>query len=36
VASVSNGEKRWDANTLGTIMATDVFGTRNAGLRLGG
>ncbi|WP_407685948.1 SDR family NAD(P)-dependent oxidoreductase [Mycobacterium sp. HUMS_1102779] len=36
VATVSSGQKRWDANTLGTIMATDVFGTRNPGLRLGG
>jgi hypothetical protein len=36
VASVSNGQKRWDATTLGAIMATDVFGTRNTGLRLGG
>ena len=36
VASVSNGEKRWDAEKLGAIMATDVFGTRNTGLRLGG
>ena len=36
VASVSNGHKRWDADKLGGIMATDVFGTRNTGLRLGG
>jgi len=36
VASVSNGQKRWDADKLGVIMATDVFGTRNTGLRLGG
>jgi NAD(P)-dependent dehydrogenase (short-subunit alcohol dehydrogenase family) len=36
VASVSNGQKRWDADKLGAIMATDVFGTRNTGLRLGG
>ncbi|MFO7166317.1 MAG: short-chain dehydrogenase, partial [Mycolicibacterium hassiacum] len=36
VATVSNGGKRWDANKLGAIMATDVFGTRNTGLRLGG
>jgi NAD(P)-dependent dehydrogenase (short-subunit alcohol dehydrogenase family) len=35
-ASVSNGQKRWDAEKLGAIMATDVFGTRNTGLRLGG
>lgn len=36
VAAVSNGQKRWDAEKLGAIMATDVFGTRNTGLRLGG
>ncbi len=31
--TISNGGKRWDANTLGSRMATDVFGTRAAGLR---
>jgi len=36
VATVSNGQKRWDATKLGSIIATDVFGTRNPGLRLGG
>lgn len=36
VAVVSNGGKRWDANKLGGIFATDVFGTRAAGLRMGG
>ena len=36
VATVSNGQKRWDADKLGAIMATDIFGTRNTGLRLGG
>ncbi|BCO34313.1 short-chain dehydrogenase [Mycobacterium heckeshornense] len=36
VASVSNGGKRWNAGKLGAIMGTDVFGTRNPGLRLGG
>ena len=36
VASVSKGEKRWEADKLGAIMATDVFGTRNTGLRLSG
>jgi NAD(P)-dependent dehydrogenase (short-subunit alcohol dehydrogenase family) len=36
VSSVSNGGKRWQAEKLGVIMATDVFGTRNPGLRLGG
>jgi NAD(P)-dependent dehydrogenase (short-subunit alcohol dehydrogenase family) len=35
VAAVSNGQKRWEADKLGMIMATDVFGTRNTGLRLG-
>ncbi|MCW2652774.1 MAG: hypothetical protein QOE41_2976 [Mycobacterium sp.] len=34
VAAASNRGKRWDANTLGAIMATDIFGTRNTGLRL--
>ncbi len=36
VATASNGQKRWEADKLGTIMATDIFGTRNPGLRLGG
>ena len=36
VATVSNGQKRWAADKLGAIMATDIFGTRNSGLRLGG
>jgi hypothetical protein len=36
VSVVSNGGKRWDANKLGTLMGTDVFGTRAPGLRLGG
>jgi NAD(P)-dependent dehydrogenase (short-subunit alcohol dehydrogenase family) len=31
--TVSNGGKRWDAATLGTLLATDVFGTRAPGLR---
>ena len=35
VAAVSSGQKRWEAETLGAIMATDIFGTRNTGLRLG-
>ena len=30
---VSNGGKRWDATTLGTVLATDLFGTRAPGLR---
>jgi NAD(P)-dependent dehydrogenase (short-subunit alcohol dehydrogenase family) len=36
VASVSNGGKRWDATKLGVIMGTDIFGSRAAGLRMGG
>ncbi|MGH9234920.1 MAG: SDR family NAD(P)-dependent oxidoreductase [Acidimicrobiales bacterium] len=31
--TVSNGGKRWDAATLGTLLATDLFGTRAPGLR---
>jgi NAD(P)-dependent dehydrogenase (short-subunit alcohol dehydrogenase family) len=31
--TVSNGGKRWDAATLGTLLDTDVFGTRAPGLR---
>ena len=31
--TVSNGGKRWDATTLGTVLNTDVFGTRAPGLR---
>jgi NAD(P)-dependent dehydrogenase (short-subunit alcohol dehydrogenase family) len=30
---VSNGGKRWDAATLGTVLNTDLFGTRAPGLR---
>jgi NAD(P)-dependent dehydrogenase (short-subunit alcohol dehydrogenase family) len=30
---ITNGGKRWDATTLGTQLATDVFGTRAPGLR---
>ncbi len=32
-ATVSSGEKRWDATRLGMILATDLFGTRAPGLR---
>ncbi|GAA3978952.1 SDR family oxidoreductase [Actinomadura viridis] len=32
-ATISSGEKRWDAMTLGMRLATDVFGTRAPGLR---
>jgi NAD(P)-dependent dehydrogenase (short-subunit alcohol dehydrogenase family) len=32
-ATVSSGEKRWDATKLGMILATDLFGTRAPGLR---
>lgn len=31
--TISNGGKRWDATTLGTQLATDVFHTRAPGLR---
>jgi NAD(P)-dependent dehydrogenase (short-subunit alcohol dehydrogenase family) len=31
--TVGNGGKRWDATTLGTLLNTDVFGTRAPGLR---
>jgi NAD(P)-dependent dehydrogenase (short-subunit alcohol dehydrogenase family) len=31
--SIRNGGKRWDAGTLGTRLATDLFGTRAPGLR---
>jgi NAD(P)-dependent dehydrogenase (short-subunit alcohol dehydrogenase family) len=34
--TVSNGGKRWDADKLGALFATDVFGTRAPGLRMGG
>ena len=30
---VGNGGKRWDATTLGQVLATDVFSTRAPGLR---
>jgi NAD(P)-dependent dehydrogenase (short-subunit alcohol dehydrogenase family) len=32
-ATVSANEARWDATTLGRILATDIFGTRAPGLR---
>jgi NAD(P)-dependent dehydrogenase (short-subunit alcohol dehydrogenase family) len=35
-ASISNGGKRWDANSLGDLLAKDVFRTRAPGLRMGG
>ena len=34
--SISNGKSRWDADKLGSKMATDIFRTRAPGLRLGG
>jgi NAD(P)-dependent dehydrogenase (short-subunit alcohol dehydrogenase family) len=34
VASLSSGGKRWDANTLGTVFATDIFKSRAPGLRI--
>jgi NAD(P)-dependent dehydrogenase (short-subunit alcohol dehydrogenase family) len=33
IATISSGEKRWDATTLGQLMATDIFHTRAPGLR---
>ena len=33
--TISNGATRWDANTLGQRLATDVFKVRTPGLRLG-
>jgi NAD(P)-dependent dehydrogenase (short-subunit alcohol dehydrogenase family) len=33
--TVSNGGTRWDAAKLGQVMATDIFGSRAPGLRLG-
>lgn len=33
--TVSSGQKRWDATKLGQIIATDIFGSRAGGLRLG-
>lgn len=35
-ATASNGGKRWDAEKLGAVFATDIFKTRAPGLRLGG
>jgi NAD(P)-dependent dehydrogenase (short-subunit alcohol dehydrogenase family) len=32
-AAISSGERRWDATTLGTQIATDLFRTRAPGLR---
>ena len=32
---VSSGGKHWDAEKLGDVFATEIFGTRAAGLRLG-
>jgi NAD(P)-dependent dehydrogenase (short-subunit alcohol dehydrogenase family) len=32
-ATISNEEKRWDAERLGAQLATDIFGTRAPGLR---
>jgi NAD(P)-dependent dehydrogenase (short-subunit alcohol dehydrogenase family) len=32
-ATISSGEQRWNADDLGTRLATDIFGTRAAGLR---
>ena len=35
-ATASNGGKRWDATTLGSVFGKDIFKTRAPGLRLGG
>jgi len=32
-ATICSGEKRWDATSLGTRIATDLYGTRAPGLR---
>jgi hypothetical protein len=32
-ATISSGQRRWDATRLGTQIATDLFRTRAAGLR---
>jgi len=32
-ATISSGERRWDATKLGTQLATDIFGIRAPGLR---
>jgi NAD(P)-dependent dehydrogenase (short-subunit alcohol dehydrogenase family) len=32
-ASICSGERRWNAETLGSQLATDIFGTRAPGLR---
>jgi NAD(P)-dependent dehydrogenase (short-subunit alcohol dehydrogenase family) len=34
--TITNGGKPWDASTLGRLMDTKVFGTKAAGLSLGG
>lgn len=36
VAAASNAGKRWEVEKLGSVFATEIFGTRNPGLRLGG
>jgi hypothetical protein len=33
LTAVGSGNKRWDPNALGQVMATDIFGTRAAGMR---
>lgn len=32
-ATITSSEKRWDATALGTLIATDLYGTRAPGLR---
>jgi len=34
-AGITSGDKRWKTEDIGRIMATDLFGTRAPGLRLG-
>ena len=35
IRAIDNKGKRWDATQLGQVLATDIFGTRAPGLRLG-
>jgi NAD(P)-dependent dehydrogenase (short-subunit alcohol dehydrogenase family) len=32
-ATIASGEKRWDAERLGSLIATDIFGSRAPGIR---
>jgi NAD(P)-dependent dehydrogenase (short-subunit alcohol dehydrogenase family) len=33
VATIASGEKRWDAEKLGAVVGTDIFGSRAPGIR---